>query len=125
MQYLSLWIVFHALLFYVFHELPGVVSDDLMRFSWGLVTSEINERAENSPNASSSMPLNMMSSSPSCTSDSRDQSSASRPLSSGLAAHRKTRVWRERLYPSVFTWSVNENMLAAGFSNVSKETLGL
>ena len=71
------------------------------------------------------MPLNMMSSSPSCTSDSRDQSSASRPLSSGLAAHRKTRVFLERLYPSLFTCSVNENMLAAVFSNVSKETLGL
>ena len=51
MKYLSLRVVFHALLFYISHELPGVVSDNFMRSSWGTVTGEINERAENSPNA--------------------------------------------------------------------------
>ncbi|KAK2462425.1 hypothetical protein APHAL10511_005559 [Amanita phalloides] len=67
----------------------------------------------------------MISSSPSRASDSNDQSSASRPLSSELAAHRKTRVSRDRVYPSLLTRRVNENMLAAGFSKVSKETLGV
>jgi hypothetical protein len=119
MRYLSLRIVFHALLLYISHELPGVVSDNFVRSSWGTVTGEINERAENSP---LSMPVNTYDE---FITDSRDQSSTSRPLSSGLAAHRKRRVLRERLYPSLFTWSVNENMLAAVFSNVSKETLDL
>ena len=77
MKYLSLRVVFHALLFYISHELPGVVSDNFMRSSCGTVTGEINERAGNSPSASSSMPLNTYDE---FSTDSRDQCSASRPL---------------------------------------------
>jgi hypothetical protein len=34
-------------------------------------------------------------------------------------------VLRVRAYPADLTWSVNENMDATGFSNVSNETLGV
>lgn len=77
------------------------------------------------PRSSWPMPLNTISSSPFWHSASIAQSSACRPLSSGLDAHRKTRVLRLRAYPSDLTWSVNENMLAAGFSNVSNDTFGV
>ena len=75
------------------------------------------------PKKSSSTPRKIISSSPSWTKDSRHHSRASFPLSSALLAHKYTLVFRPRLYPSVFTCSVKLNMLAAGFSNVSNETL--
>jgi hypothetical protein len=91
----------------------------------GISTKTQRAHQKNRPNSSISTPLHTINSSPSWTRDSSDQSKASLPLSSGLAAHKKTRVLRVRLYPSDFDWRVKENMDAEAFSKVSKDTFGV
>jgi hypothetical protein len=122
-------IVLDALLLDLQHQLPRLLPYAVVVFLCRAYISvngvKKGKEKANAPKTSSSIPRHTTSSSPSCTSDSKLQSSASLPLSSGPAAHRKTRVLRVRAYPALLTCSVNENMDATGFSNVSKETLGV